>query len=200
MNSGSSIYWLGDSASGFSFLSLSFLICKMGMLVTFLFVCEEVMYLYEVLNEEPLQGWLWWGDASPRPEPVPALILLQPQPCLNGGTCLVSWNDFHCACPANFTGPTCAQQLWCPGQPCLPPATCEEVPDGFVCECLSWTAHMLGAGHPSWVRSHPCFQDSETVDQDANSPSPVWLGHCIQKDRLFGGREHLLGFQGQIRL
>ncbi|XP_004375704.1 protein crumbs homolog 2 [Trichechus manatus latirostris] len=54
-------------------------------------------------------------------------------PCLNGGTCLVTWNDFHCACPANFTGPTCVQQLWCPGQPCLPPATCEEVPDGFVC-------------------------------------------------------------------
>nr|XP_014332865.1 PREDICTED: protein crumbs homolog 2 [Bos mutus] len=56
-----------------------------------------------------------------------------PEPCLNGGTCLVTWNDFHCTCPANFTGPTCAQQLWCPGQPCLPPATCEEVPDGFVC-------------------------------------------------------------------
>ncbi|XP_075865142.1 protein crumbs homolog 2 [Microcebus murinus] len=56
-----------------------------------------------------------------------------PDPCFNGGTCLVTWNDFHCTCPANFTGPTCAQQLWCPGQPCLPPATCEEVPDGFVC-------------------------------------------------------------------
>ncbi|XP_045146134.1 protein crumbs homolog 2 [Echinops telfairi] len=56
-----------------------------------------------------------------------------PDPCLNGGTCLVTWNDFHCTCPANFTGPTCAQQLWCPGQPCLPPAMCEEVPDGFVC-------------------------------------------------------------------
>nr|KAF6433154.1 crumbs cell polarity complex component 2 [Molossus molossus] len=56
-----------------------------------------------------------------------------PNSCLNGGTCLVTWNDFHCNCPANFTGPTCAQQLWCPGQPCLPPATCEEVPDGFVC-------------------------------------------------------------------
>ncbi|KAK2492081.1 hypothetical protein MC885_017825 [Smutsia gigantea] len=64
---------------------------------------------------------------------IPALILLQPDPCLNGGTCLVTWNDFRCTCPANFTGPTCAQQLWCPGQPCLPPATCEEVPDGFVC-------------------------------------------------------------------
>ncbi|XP_040337122.1 protein crumbs homolog 2 [Herpailurus yagouaroundi] len=56
-----------------------------------------------------------------------------PDPCLNGGMCLVTWNDFHCTCPVNFTGPTCAQQLWCPGQPCLPPATCEEVPDGFVC-------------------------------------------------------------------
>ncbi|XP_060056110.1 protein crumbs homolog 2 isoform X2 [Erinaceus europaeus] len=56
-----------------------------------------------------------------------------PDPCLNGGTCQVTWNDFHCTCPANFTGPTCAQQLWCPGQPCLPPATCEEVPGGFVC-------------------------------------------------------------------
>uniref|UniRef100_A0A8D2DKK3 Crumbs cell polarity complex component 2 n=1 Tax=Sciurus vulgaris TaxID=55149 RepID=A0A8D2DKK3_SCIVU len=56
-----------------------------------------------------------------------------PDPCFNGGTCLVTWNDFHCTCPGNFTGPTCAQQLWCPSQPCLPPATCEEVPDGFVC-------------------------------------------------------------------
>ncbi|PNJ19543.1 CRB2 isoform 1 [Pongo abelii] len=59
--------------------------------------------------------------------------MCSPDPCFNGGTCLVTWNDFHCTCPANFTGPTCAQQLWCPGQPCLPPATCEEVPDGFVC-------------------------------------------------------------------
>ncbi|KAM5331107.1 protein crumbs homolog 2 isoform 2-T3 [Glossophaga mutica] len=60
-------------------------------------------------------------------------VFLLPDPCLSGGTCLVTWNDFHCTCPANFTGPTCAQQLWCPGQPCVPPATCEEVPDGFVC-------------------------------------------------------------------
>uniref|UniRef100_A0A8C0WPK0 Protein crumbs homolog 2 n=1 Tax=Castor canadensis TaxID=51338 RepID=A0A8C0WPK0_CASCN len=59
--------------------------------------------------------------------------MCSPDPCFNGGTCLVTWNDFHCTCPDNFTGPTCAQQLWCPGQPCLPPATCEEVPDGFVC-------------------------------------------------------------------
>ncbi|KAG8512840.1 Protein crumbs-2 [Galemys pyrenaicus] len=57
----------------------------------------------------------------------------KPDPCLNGGTCLVTWNAFHCTCPANSTGPTCAQRLWCPGQPCPPPASCEEVPGGFVC-------------------------------------------------------------------
>ncbi|XP_005082151.1 protein crumbs homolog 2 isoform X1 [Mesocricetus auratus] len=56
-----------------------------------------------------------------------------PNPCFNGGTCHITWNDFYCTCPDNFTGPACAQQLWCPSQPCLPPATCEEVPDGFVC-------------------------------------------------------------------
>ncbi|XP_052038371.1 protein crumbs homolog 2 [Apodemus sylvaticus] len=56
-----------------------------------------------------------------------------PNPCFNGGTCHVTWNDFYCTCSDNFTGPTCAQQRWCPRQPCLPPATCEEVPDGFVC-------------------------------------------------------------------
>lgn len=91
------------------------------------------------------------GDANCSPEPTPALPLPQPDPCFNGGTCLVTWNDFHCSCPANFTGPTCAQQLWCPRQPCLPPATCEEVPDGFVCECVSCAAPVLGAGHPSWL-------------------------------------------------
>ncbi|XP_006892687.1 PREDICTED: protein crumbs homolog 2 [Elephantulus edwardii] len=79
-----------------------------------------------------------------------------PNPCLNGGTCLVTWNDFHCTCPANFTGPTCAQQLWCPGQPCLPPAMCEEVPDGFVCVAettylegppVEFSGHNVSAAH-----------------------------------------------------
>nr|XP_021489017.1 protein crumbs homolog 2 [Meriones unguiculatus] len=59
--------------------------------------------------------------------------MCNPNPCSNGGTCRVTWNDFRCSCPDNFTGPTCARQRWCPRQPCPPPATCEEVPDGFVC-------------------------------------------------------------------
>ncbi|KAI6055209.1 protein crumbs homolog 2 [Marmota monax] len=79
-----------------------------------------------------------------------------PDPCFNGGTCLVTWNDFQCTCPGNFTGPTCAQQLWCPSQPCLPPATCEEVPEGFVCVAeatfqegppAAFSGHNMSSGH-----------------------------------------------------
>ncbi|EGW04608.1 Crumbs-like 2 [Cricetulus griseus] len=72
--------------------------------------------------------------------------MCKPNPCFNGGTCHITWNDFYCTCSDNFTGPTCAQQLWCPSQPCLPPATCEEVPDGFV----SWE------GPRCEVRADPC--------------------------------------------
>uniref|UniRef100_A0A5F9CS62 EGF-like domain-containing protein n=1 Tax=Oryctolagus cuniculus TaxID=9986 RepID=A0A5F9CS62_RABIT len=52
-----------------------------------------------------------------RADPCPTLP--QPNPCFNGGTCLVTWNDFQCTCPDNFTGPTCgtvsrASDLWRP--------------------------------------------------------------------------------------
>ncbi|XP_028743732.1 protein crumbs homolog 2 [Peromyscus leucopus] len=82
--------------------------------------------------------------------------MCNPNPCSNGGTCHVTWNDFSCSCSDNFTGPTCAQQLWCPSRPCLPPATCEEVPDGFV--CVAETTFQEGppavfSGHNvSWAR------------------------------------------------
>ncbi|XP_044515688.1 protein crumbs homolog 2 [Gracilinanus agilis] len=55
------------------------------------------------------------------------------EPCHNGGTCTVTWNDFICVCPPNFTGPTCAERLWCQDQPCPPPTTCVEVPNGYIC-------------------------------------------------------------------
>ncbi|OBS70228.1 hypothetical protein A6R68_01231 [Neotoma lepida] len=83
--------------------------------------------------------------------------MCNPNPCFNGGTCHDTWNDFYCTCSDNFTGPTCAQQLWCPSQPCLPPATCEEVPDGFI--CVAETTFREGppavfSGHNvSWARA-----------------------------------------------
>ncbi|KAM6169803.1 protein crumbs homolog 2 [Rhynchocyon petersi] len=108
-------------------------------------------------------------------------------PCLNGGTCLVTWNDFHCACPANFTGRTCAQQLWCPRQPCLPPAKCEEVPDGFVCVAettylegppAEFSGHNVSAGHTFGGLSL-AFRtrdfDARLLSAAAGAHAAVWL-------------------------
>lgn len=82
-----------------------------------------------------------WGATS---EGVLLLLLLlpahhrpplfQPGPCLHGGLCTVTWNDFECRCPANFTGKRCQERVWCPGEPCPPATTCRDVPSGYVCK------------------------------------------------------------------
>ncbi|NWX85438.1 CRUM1 protein, partial [Nothoprocta pentlandii] len=55
------------------------------------------------------------------------------EPCQNGGTCVVTWNDFHCNCPANFTGKICEERVWCESDPCPEATTCIDVPAGYVC-------------------------------------------------------------------
>ncbi|NXD62089.1 CRUM1 protein, partial [Eolophus roseicapillus] len=55
------------------------------------------------------------------------------EPCQNGGTCTVTWNDFHCSCPANFTGKSCEERVWCESDPCPEATTCVDVPAGYVC-------------------------------------------------------------------
>ncbi|XP_036040973.1 protein crumbs homolog 2 isoform X2 [Onychomys torridus] len=110
----------------------------------------------------PLENLSWpselgVGQSSNLTQGCVSEDMCNPSPCSNGGTCHVTWNDFSCTCSGNFTGPTCAQQLWCPSRPCLPPATCEEVPDGFV--CVAETTFREGppavfSGHNvSWARA-----------------------------------------------
>ncbi|NXQ85758.1 CRUM1 protein, partial [Nyctibius grandis] len=55
------------------------------------------------------------------------------EPCQNGGRCIVTWNDFHCSCPANFTGKFCDERVWCESDPCPETTTCIDVPAGYVC-------------------------------------------------------------------
>ncbi|XP_072816205.1 protein crumbs homolog 2 isoform X2 [Vicugna pacos] len=131
----------------------------------------------------------------------------QPDPCLNGGTCLVTWNDFHCTCPANFTGPTCAQQLWCPGQPCLPPATCEEVPDGFVCVAEA----TFREGPPAEFSGHNASgralsglslafrtrdPDAGLLRATAGAPAAVWL--AVRNGSLAAGVRSGPGLPGAV--
>ncbi|NXE22089.1 CRUM1 protein, partial [Ardeotis kori] len=55
------------------------------------------------------------------------------EPCQNGGRCIVTWNDFHCSCPANFTGKFCEERVWCESDPCPDATTCVDVVAGYVC-------------------------------------------------------------------
>ncbi|NXC48749.1 CRUM1 protein, partial [Penelope pileata] len=55
------------------------------------------------------------------------------EPCQNGGRCIVTWNDFHCSCPANFTGKFCEERVWCESDPCPEATTCVDVLAGYVC-------------------------------------------------------------------
>ncbi|XP_029467630.1 LOW QUALITY PROTEIN: protein crumbs homolog 2 [Rhinatrema bivittatum] len=56
-----------------------------------------------------------------------------PDPCKNEGTCIVTWNDFECYCPANFTGKTCEKRVWCESNPCPKMTNCKNVPQGYAC-------------------------------------------------------------------
>ncbi|XP_062854371.1 protein crumbs homolog 2b [Trichomycterus rosablanca] len=55
------------------------------------------------------------------------------KPCLNGGECLIKWNDFICSCPANFTGKKCDTRVWCASDPCITGSQCVDLPDGYEC-------------------------------------------------------------------
>ncbi|XP_014113454.1 PREDICTED: protein crumbs homolog 2 [Pseudopodoces humilis] len=55
------------------------------------------------------------------------------EPCQNGGRCIVTWNDFHCSCSANFTGKFCEEKVWCESDPCPEATTCIDVVAGYVC-------------------------------------------------------------------
>ncbi|XP_006834807.1 PREDICTED: protein crumbs homolog 2 [Chrysochloris asiatica] len=129
-------------------------------------------------------------------------------PCLNGGTCLVTWNDFHCTCLANFTGPTCAQQLWCPGQPCLPPATCQEVPDGFVCvseatflegPSVEFSGHNVSAGR-SFGSLSLAFrtrdQEARLLSAATGPQAAVWL--ALHNGSLAAGIRSGHGLPGAV--
>ncbi|KAM4607826.1 protein crumbs homolog 2-like [Polymixia lowei] len=55
------------------------------------------------------------------------------EPCLNGGQCEVTWNDFQCDCPVNFSGRICETRLWCVDNPCFRGGRCVDLPDGYEC-------------------------------------------------------------------
>ncbi|XP_030641426.1 protein crumbs homolog 2b [Chanos chanos] len=55
------------------------------------------------------------------------------KPCLHGGECQVTWNDFVCLCPPGFTGKTCETRVWCVSDPCVMGSVCVDLWDGYEC-------------------------------------------------------------------
>uniref|UniRef100_A0A803W054 Crumbs cell polarity complex component 2 n=1 Tax=Ficedula albicollis TaxID=59894 RepID=A0A803W054_FICAL len=93
------------------------------------------------------------------------------EPCQNGGRCIVTWNDFHCSCPANFTGKFCEEKVWCESDPCPEATTCMDVVAGYVClanATFNSSATMEFITNSSVTRTLSSLHiDFRTRDEDA---------------------------------
>ncbi|XP_056361423.1 protein crumbs homolog 2 isoform X2 [Oenanthe melanoleuca] len=93
------------------------------------------------------------------------------EPCQNGGRCIVTWNDFHCSCPANFTGKFCEEKVWCESDPCPEATTCLDVVAGYVClanATFNSSATMEFTTNSSVTRTLSSLHiDFRTRDEDA---------------------------------
>lgn len=59
-------------------------------------------------------------------------------PCINGGLCSSSLNDFVCSCPNGYTGKLCQHDIdSCQTNPCRQGGTCIDRPgsQGYECQC-----------------------------------------------------------------
>ncbi|MCJ8728547.1 hypothetical protein PDJAM_G00005700 [Pangasius djambal] len=97
-------------------------------------------------------------------------------PCQNSGTCLNLLDSFHCLCPQNWQGPTCAVdvnecQIYAgTTQGCQNGATCVNTPGSYTCNCL-----------PEWYGPH-CT--SRYDDCAGGSQDLCVHGVCIDSDRV----------------
>ncbi|KAK0154954.1 Protein crumbs 1 [Merluccius polli] len=105
------------------------------------------------INGRPLQFFPIPGAAAAAPAPAESHRLEQltrvtrgcssddtcaGKPCLNGGLCYATREDFSCSCPPGTAGRRCEEVVrWCERSPCPSSAVCAPLPRGFQCEFAS---------------------------------------------------------------
>ncbi|XP_041667539.1 protein crumbs homolog 2a [Cheilinus undulatus] len=55
------------------------------------------------------------------------------EPCLHGGECIITFNDFKCSCLEEYRGKICETRVWCVSDPCVNGGVCVDLPDGYEC-------------------------------------------------------------------
>lgn len=59
----------------------------------------------------------------------------QMKPCEHG-ECTITFNDFTCSCPEEYTGKTCRTRVWCVSHPCVNGGHCVDLPEGYECKYI----------------------------------------------------------------
>uniref|UniRef100_A0A3Q3GYS2 Crumbs cell polarity complex component 1 n=1 Tax=Labrus bergylta TaxID=56723 RepID=A0A3Q3GYS2_9LABR len=96
------------------------------------------------INDRRLQ--FFWLDTSVKAFPLELMVnvtsgcsggqrlqKLKRNPCLNGGLCYSTWDDFACTCPLRTAGRRCEEVRWCELSPCPMDAECRMLNQGYEC-------------------------------------------------------------------
>uniref|UniRef100_A0A3Q3GTG6 Crumbs cell polarity complex component 1 n=1 Tax=Labrus bergylta TaxID=56723 RepID=A0A3Q3GTG6_9LABR len=94
------------------------------------------------INDRRLQ--FFWLDTSVKAFPLELMVnvtsgcsggqrLQCENPCLNGGLCYSTWDDFACTCPLRTAGRRCEEVRWCELSPCPMDAECRMLNQGYEC-------------------------------------------------------------------
>ncbi|XP_060890100.1 protein crumbs homolog 1 isoform X1 [Labrus mixtus] len=93
------------------------------------------------INDRRLQ--FFWLDTSVKAFPLELMVNVTSgcsgdnacsrNPCLNGGLCYSTWDDFTCTCPLRTAGRRCEEVRWCELSPCPVDAECRMLNQGYEC-------------------------------------------------------------------
>lgn len=105
-----------------------------------------------------------------------------PDPCQNGATCTVTWNDFNCTCTFGFKGKTCEDREYCALYQCPAGSECINLDDGYEC-----VANLTLNGVNSSISFSPEFGDPPAQINDVSINYRSQVGGVVFSARAVSG-------------